>query len=560
MDFNLLIGGAAGQGMETFSATLSKILQRRGYHLFTLQDYMSRVRGGHNFFQIRFSENPVKTHRDDLNGIIALNSETIELHLGRLNPDGFIIADEDVPHHDDRLVTIPAKRLAREIGNPKVQSSVILGALLKIYGMDLSFLKEILAHKFDDLTVQQNVEAFQKGYDLTVSRFTEPSRNNEKTMLIQANESIALGALAAGLKFYCAYPMTPSTSIMSYLVKKSNEAKVVVEQAEDEIAAINMAIGASYAGVRSMTGTSGGGYSLMVEAVGLAGIMETPLVIAEIQRPGPATGLPTRTEQSDLNFVIHSSHGEFPKMVIALKNPEDAFYQTARAFNLADKYQMPIILLGDQYMADAIRTVKPFDLSKISIDRHLADVTPYLEGKEYKRYELTENGISPRLIPGKVEGTMVNVDSDEHDESGNITESASVRISMVEKRAKKLELLKEDLIEPELLGEEDAEILLLGFGSLHSPLSEAVELLNASGDKRYSALVFGDVWPLPTKRLKTLTDKAAVMINVEQNSTGQLAALISQVTGIRVHKSVLKYDGRPLSATEIRDRILEVLR
>lgn len=560
MDFNLLIGGAAGQGMETFSATLSKILQRRGYHLFTLQDYMSRVRGGHNFFQIRFSENPVKTHRDDLNGIIALNSETIELHLGRLNPDGFIIADEDVPHHDDRLVTIPAKRLAREIGNPKVQSSVILGALLKIYGMDLSFLKEILAHKFDDLTVQQNVEAFQKGYDLTVSRFTEPSRNNEKTMLIQANESIALGALAAGLKFYCAYPMTPSTSIMSYLVKKSNEAKVVVEQAEDEIAAINMAIGASYAGVRSMTGTSGGGYSLMVEAVGLAGIMETPLVIAEIQRPGPATGLPTRTEQSDLNFVIHSSHGEFPKMVIALKNPEDAFYQTARAFNLADKYQMPIILLGDQYMADAIRTVKPFDLSKISIDRHLADVTPYLEGKEYKRYELTENGISPRLIPGKVEGTMVNVDSDEHDESGNITESASVRISMVEKRAKKLELLKEDLIEPELLGEEDAEILLLGFGSLHSPLSEAVELLNASGDKRYSALVFGDVWPLPTKKLKTLTDKAAVMINVEQNSTGQLAALISQVTGIRVDKSVLKYDGRPLSATEIRDRILEVLR
>lgn len=560
MDFNLLIGGAAGQGMETFSATLSKILQRRGYHLFTLQDYMSRVRGGHNFFQIRFSENPVKTHRDDLNGIIALNSETIELHLGRLNPDGFIIADEDVPHHDDRLVTIPAKRLAREIGNPKVQSSVILGALLKIYGMDLSFLKEILAHKFDDLTVQQNVEAFQKGYDLTVSRFTEPSRNNEKTMLIQANESIALGALAAGLKFYCAYPMTPSTSIMSYLVKKSNEAKVVVEQAEDEIAAINMAIGASYAGVRSMTGTSGGGYSLMVEAVGLTGIMETPLVIAEIQRPGPATGLPTRTEQSDLNFVIHSSHGEFPKMVIALKNPEDAFYQTARAFNLADKYQMPIILLGDQYMADAIRTVKPFDLSKISIDRHLADVTPYLEGKEYKRYELTENGISPRLIPGKVEGTMVNVDSDEHDESGNITESASVRISMVEKRAKKLELLKEDLIEPELLGEEDAEILLLGFGSLHSPLSEAVELLNASGDKRYSALVFGDVWPLPTKKLKTLTDKAAVMINVEQNSTGQLAALISQVTGIRVDKSVLKYDGRPLSATEIRDRILEVLR
>jgi 2-oxoglutarate ferredoxin oxidoreductase subunit alpha len=296
MDFNLLIGGAAGQGMETFSATLSKILQKRGYHLFTLQDYMSRVRGGHNFFQIRFSENLVKTHRDDLDGIIALNSETIDLHLKRLHENGFIIADEDVPHHDPRLITIPAKRLAKEVGNPKVQSSAILGALLKIYGMDLTFVEEIFSYKFDDKVVQQNMEAFKKGYELTESRFVEPERSTEKTMMLQANESIALGALAAGLKFYSAYPMTPATSIMSYLVKKSFDAKVVVEQAEDEIAAINMAIGASYAGVRSMTGTSGGGYSLMVEAVGMAGIMETPLVIAEIQRPGPATGLPTRTE------------------------------------------------------------------------------------------------------------------------------------------------------------------------------------------------------------------------------------------------------------------------
>lgn len=560
MDFNLLIGGAAGQGMETFSATLSKILQKRGYHLFTLQDYMSRVRGGHNFFQIRFSEHLVKTHRDDLDGIIALNSETIDLHLPRLHENGFIIADEDVPHHDPRLITIPAKRLAKEVGNPKVQSSAILGALLKIYGMDLSFVEEIFSYKFEDKVVQQNMAAFQKGFEITEPRFVEPERSKEKTMMLQANESIALGALAAGLKFYSAYPMTPATSIMSYLVKKSFDAKVVVEQAEDEIAAINMAIGASYAGVRSMTGTSGGGYSLMVEAVGMAGIMETPLVIAEIQRPGPATGLPTRTEQSDLNFVIHSSHGEFPKMVIALRNPEDAFYQTARAFNLADKYQIPIIILGDQYMADAIRTVKPFDLSKITIDRNLAEESIYQNGKEYKRYELTESGISPRLIPGKVEGTMVNVDSDEHDELGNITESAEVRVRMVDKRAKKLELLKMELLEPELLGAEEPDVLLFGFGSLHSPLSEAIELLNAQGDRQYAALVFGDVWPLPTEKLKKFSSTAKTLINVEQNSTGQLASLISQETGIRMHQSVLKYDGRPLSATEIRDKVLEGLK
>lgn len=559
MNFNLLIGGAAGQGMETLSSNLSKILQRRGYHLFTLQDYMSRVRGGHNFFQIRFSENEVKTHRDDLDGIIALNQETVDLHIGRLNPDGFIIADEDVRSDDKRLITIPAKKIAKELGNPKVQSSVILGALLKIYGMDVLHLEDILSKKFNEKVVNQNIEAFEKGHDLETARFEEPETSKEPTMLVQANESIALGALAAGMKFYSAYPMTPATSIMSYLVKKSIPAKVVVEQAEDEIAAINMAIGASYAGVRAMTGTSGGGYSLMVEAVGMAGITETPLVIAEIQRPGPATGLPTRTEQSDLKFVINSSHGEFPKMVIALRHPEDAFYQTARAFNLADKYQIPIILLGDQYMADAVRTVTPFDLDKVTIERHLADEDVYRNGKEYKRYELTENGISPRLVPGKVEGTMVNSDSDEHDETGNITEASDVRINMVEKRAKKFELLKEELLEPDFMGEEDAEVLLLGWGSLHSQLSEAIDLLNADGEKKFGALVFGDIWPLPEKLLRAYQAKAKVLVNVEQNYTGQLADLISEVTGIRVDHSVLKYDGRPLSATEIKSKVLEVL-
>ena len=560
MNSNLLIGGAAGQGMETLSQTLSKILQRRGYHLFTLQDYMSRVRGGHNFFQLRFSENLVQTHRDDLDGIIALNQETLDLHIGRLNEDGFIIADSDVKSDDKRLITLPAKELAKEVGNPKVQSSVILGTLLKLYGMDHTHLEDILATKFDTKVIKQNVEAFQKGYDMVDSRFEEPKLHREETLLIQANDAIALGALAGGLKFYSAYPMTPATSIMSYLVKKSIPAKVIVEQAEDEIAAINMAIGASYAGVRAMTGTSGGGYSLMVEALGMAGIAETPLVIAEIQRPGPATGLPTRTEQSDLKFVINSSHGEFPRMVIALRNPEDAFYQTARAFNLADKYQIPVILLGDQYMADAVRTVKPFDLDKIENHRYMANAADYKNGKTYQRYALTEDGVSPRLYPGQVPGTMVNSDSDEHDEDGNITEASDVRINMVEKRDRKFQRLKEEVMEPELLGEEDMDVLLLGWGSLHSPLTEAVDLLNQEGDRKFGCLVFGDIWPMPEKLLREKAKSAKVLINVEQNFTGQLAALISEVTGIRVDQSVLKYDGRPLSAVEIKNKVMEVLK
>lgn len=558
MNYNLLIGGAAGQGMDTFASTFSKLLQNRGYHLFTLQDYMSRVRGGHNYFQIRFSNEPVKTHRDDLDGIIALNQETLDLHIQRLNPEGFVLADENVKSEDPRLITIPAGKLSKEIGNPKVQSSVTLGALMKLFNMDVEHLDQILSKKFEDKVIQQNVDAFHKGHELVEERYPIEEGAKEETMLIQANEAIALGALAAGLKFYSAYPMTPSTSIMSYLTRKSKVAKIIVEQAEDEIAAINMAIGASYAGVRAMTGTSGGGYSLMVEALGLAGIAEIPLVIAEIQRPGPATGLPTRTEQSDLKFVINSSHGEFGRMVIALRNPEDAFYQTARAFNIADKYQIPVLLLGDQYMADAVRTVRPFDLDRVVIERHLADPAPYQEGAAYNRYAVTDTGISPRLIPGQVPGVAVNSDSDEHDELGNITEAADVRIDMVEKRARKFALLKEEILEPELLGEESMDVLLLGWGSLHSPLSEAVDLLNAEGTTRYGALVFGDIWPFPEKTLLEKAKTAKTIINVEQNYNGQLRELVRETTGITTHGSVLRYDGRPLSATEIRDRVKEV--
>lgn len=543
--------------MDTLASVFSQVLHKRGYQIFTLQDYMSRVRGGHNFFQIRFSDDTVKSHSEELDGIIALNQETIDLHVERLKPNGFIFADKEIKSEDKRLITIHAKETAKEAGNVKTMSSVTLGALTKLFNMNDDFIKEIFSEKFDDMVTEQNMVSFKRGQEIVENRYKIREGNPKKTMLIQANQAIALGALAAGLKFYSAYPMTPSTSIMSYLTRRAKKAKMIVEQAEDEIAAINMAIGASYAGVRAMTGTSGGGFSLMAEALGLAGIAEIPLVIAVIQRPGPATGLPTRTEQSDLKFVINASHGEFGRMVIAVRNPADAFYQTIRAFNMADKYQLPVILLGDQYLSDAMQTIEPFDLEKISIERYLADPKLYEKGKDYNRYELTENGISPRLIPGMVPGTAVNIDSDEHDIIGNITESAEVRIDMVEKRARKFELLKEELQEPELLGEENMDVLLLGWGSTHSQLSEAVDLLNEAGEKKYGALVFGDIWPLPDKRLLEKTKIAKTIINVEQNYYGQMADLIRQETGITMTSSVLRFDGRPLSASEIVEKVKE---
>lgn len=559
MDYNILIGGAAGQGMESLSAILEKVLKRKGLYVFTIRDYMSRVRGGHNFIKIRFGNEKLTSHRENIDGIIALNEETISIHKDNLDTKGFIICDEGEKAGEFSLqnfFSLPLKSISKDIGNTKVFGSVALGAMLKLFNLDTSQCKEVLEELFKPEAALANLKAIEKGQELIHGIYNLKPGQEDKNILINGNDSIALGALAAGCKFYAAYPMTPSTSIMNYLASKVGKANIVVEQAEDEISAINMAIGASYAGVRSMTGTSGGGFALMVEAVGLSGMQEVPLVIANIQRPGPTTGLPTRTEQGDLKFVISSSPGEIPKMVIALRNPEDCFYQTIRAFNIADKYRIPVIILGDQYLADYTTTIPPFDTSNIEINRYLND-KDYYNGKEFKSYEVTQSGISPRIIPGKIKGTRVLADSDEHDEYGMITESAEVRIKMNDKRLKKMELLKDELQEPFYYGDNTPDVLLIAWGSLDGPVREAMSMLSKEANKKYGAMVFGDVWPLPTKLLLEKSKDAKSIINIEQNATGQLASLIMEVTGIRCTNSIKKYDGRPISAQEIYNRVKE---
>lgn len=553
MNYNILIGGEAGQGLQTFTNIFSKVMHKRGYYIFTLADYMSRVRGGHNFFQLRFADDKLISHSDKLDVIIALNQDTLDLHVARLSDNGFIIADDNVTSNDKRLISVPAREIAKEVGNIRTMSTVLLGTLLKLFGLDDTFLKEIYSEAFNEKITQMNLEAFAKGQTLADKNFTLNQGEVERKMLINGNQAIALGALAANMKFYSAYPMTPATSIMSYLTAQVNDCEIIVEQAEDEIAAINMAIGAAAAGARAMTGTSGGGFSLMTEGLGLAGIAEVPLVIALIQRPGPATGLPTRTEQADLKFAVNASQCEFGRIVIAPNNPEDAFYQTVRAFNLADKYQLPVIILGDQYLADATQTCPVFDLNKVKINRYL-ETNP---DSSYQRYSLTESGISPRVIPGKYANIEVNYDSDEHDCDGNITESSDVRNNMVLKRERKFNLAKKDMLEPKLLGAENAEVLLIGWGSTYSQLDEAIQIL-ASKQKSVSALVFSDIWPLPTKLLTKLAESAKTLINVEQNATSQIAGIIREVTGIKMDHSLLRYDGRPLSAEQIVSKVLEV--
>lgn len=553
MKYNILIGGAAGLGIDTISIIIEKILKRKGYCIFSNKDYMSRVRGGHNFIQVRFGDEPIYSHWPELNAIIALDKETVEFHSDRLLDSGVIICDEALSVQHKSLVRIPFAKIAAEVENPKAFGSAAAGVLIKMFGQSLGKVNEVFSEKFEKETAESNYKAFEKGYEYAGKHFDASVASEDKSILINSNAAIAMGALAGGVSFYASYPMTPATSIMTQLSMRQDDAGIVVEQVEDEISAINMALGASYAGVRAMTGTSGGGFALMAEALSLQGAMELPLVVVNSQRPGPSTGIATRTEQSDLDFVLTAGHGEFPRMILSVRNPEDAFYQTIRALNIADKYQVLVIILTDQFLADAAQTIPPFDFSEISIDKYLTEEDG-VHKERYKRYLTTENGVSPRIIPGKIPGTVVLSDSHEHNEYGHISESAEIRTVMMNKRMKKLDLLKKELQEPGYFGVEEPEILLIGWGSMEGPLREAVELL-MSENISVGALAFGDLYPLPTKSLGQYSSKARKLVNVEQNYTGQLARLIRQETGVFMTNSILNYNGRQMDSYTICSRV-----
>ena len=550
--YNILIGGAAGQGIETTAAILQKFFTNSGYHVFAVRDFMSRVRGGHNFTLLRIGKERVYSHSMKLDGIVAFNEETVHLHLPELKPEGFILCDSSYSVEDTRKIAINMAAISKELGNPRFAGMIAMGALLKLFGETLDNPEKVLRQFVREQYVEPNQKALIRGQELVESRITPFGKKDGQKIILSGNQALALGAIAAGLRFYSAYPMSPSTTILEYLASKGEAAGIVVEQAEDEIAAINMAIGASFAGAPAMTGTSGGGFSLKVETLGLSGMAEIPLVVVDVQRPGPVTGLPTRTEQSDLKFVISASQGEFPRMVIALRNHTDAFYQTARAMDIANRYQIPVILLSDQYLGDSTASVEPYDLSKVKVIKPL-EVKDVPEG-EYLRFQYTESGISHRLIPGKTKN-FVTADSDEHDEFGRITEDAKVRTQMMDKRMRKLESLKLELLEPEYVGAEDCNNLIVGWGSTYGPIVEAIEILNREDKEKFGALLFGDIFPLPQRLLNEKASKVSKIINVEQNATGQLADLIREQTGIRCQESILKYDGRQISADEIVSRI-----
>ena len=554
MDRNVLIGGAAGQGMDTVANLFNKVLQRSGYYVYTTSDYRSRVRGGHNFFQIRFSDREISSSRRGLDVIFALNEETLERHLDRLNKGGVSFCDEGIEGFEGTKKYDLVKK-AKELGNPKMISTIGLGMLIGKLKIDVKVGEEVVRETFKEGLIDGNIKALDYGYSITKTE-VNPIEARE-SILINGNQAVGLGAAAAGCKFYAAYPMTPSSGVLGFLSSVSDELEIVVDQCEDEVAALNMALGASFAGVRAMTGSSGAGMALMSEAFSLAGIIETPVVIIDVQRPGPATGLPTDTEQADLRFLIHNGHGEFPRKVIALRSAEDAFYQTARAFNLADKYQIPVILMSDKELADTKISTAPFDFSKIEINRYLANPNDYEPGT-YNRYEITESGVSPRLIPTRANGNMVMVDSDEHDEFGRTSEDAANRIAQVDKRHRKFEGIIADEEEPWEIGVDDFDTLVVCWGSTYGVVKESIDLLNEKGHK-IKGLVFGDVFPLPLKKFKKFHSMAKNYIVVEMNRDGQFEGLIRQEALVASDHLITKYDGRPFYLEELVERLEEVL-
>lgn len=556
LDIHLLIGGEAGQGLVTIGQLLGKALVRAGYEIFVSQSYHSRIRGGHNTFSIRLGTGPFCAPRESIDILVALNAETVELHRGQLNDQALLIADSAFAPDLVGTISVPFA----ELGPEHLWNTVALGLLGRILDLSSDSLNQSLEAKLGKKhpeTLVENREIMEKSREWAAAHAPKhgftlaggvPAADR---LLLNGNQAIALGALAGGLKFCAFYPMTPATSIVLELIAHAETMGCVFEQAEDEIGAINMAIGAAYAGAPSMVATSGGGFALMAEGVSLAAMTETPVLVAVAQRPGPATGMPTRTEQGDLEFVLHAGHGEFPRAIFAPGNIEECYHLTRHALVMAERSQSPVFILTDQFLADSARPVVPFDTA--SIVPVLAGVEPSAVTTPYQRYRLTENGISPRLLPG-MSTHLVVADSDEHDEDGHISEDHGVRIAMMDKRLRKMDILTQEAIAPSLDGEKGAELLLVSWGSSQGPVLEAVALLRGQG-RRVASLHFSQVWPLVPAQFLDILQAAGEVVCVEGNATGQFARLVQRETGFAMPSRIARYDGLPFTARYILDRL-----
>ena len=577
-EVTLGIGGAAGDGLDKGGDTFAKTASRLGLYLYAYNSYQSVIRGGHIWLRVRVGEEKVYSHGDHLNLLIALNQDTLERHAREVEPGGAVLFNSDKLTLDSSLfegqvlpVPLPVRELLKPLGRtlPVMQNTVALGAAIFLLGLEFEMMAEVLADTFQHKgqeVVNQNVQVAKAGYNYAKEKFVplgyEWNFSRIRRPFITGNEAMALGAVNAGCKFYSAYPMTPASTILHWMVAHADRCGVVVKQCEDEIAVANMAVGAGLAGARSMCATSGGGFALMTEAIGQAGMIEAPVVFITVQRGGPSTGIPTKTEQADLNQALGASQGDFPRIIMAPADVTDAYYTAAEALNLADKYQLPVIILSDLLVSEHPETIERDGLKPdLLIDRgQLVTEWPEANGT-YKRYAFTESGVSPRALPG-TKNTIYVAPTDDHDEEGILISdeytSPPVRRKVQEKRMKKLEGALKELPPPQLEGPKDADVTLVGWGSCKGVIREAAEILRSEGIVT-NQLHFKYLLPFHTKEALEILNRCKRTVGVEVNYTGQFARHLRSETGVSLNDMILKYDGEPFEPAFIVNRVKEIV-
>ena len=583
-EITLCFGGKAGDGLDRAGNLVARSVNRLGLYALSYNSYQSLIRGGHTFLRIRIAEKKTHCIGDQQNFLIALNQDSIERHAKHIGEGGAVIYNSDKVSCDESLIgnnvhlaPIPVKEITKDMGKllPIMQNTVAVGAFLYLANFEIQALEEVLKnifkHKGKEI-VELNLKVARGGYEYAKNNF-ESARNTEKWKLshqskpfFTGNHALALGAVAGGLKFYAAYPMSPASNILHWLVAHNEECGIVVKQCEDEIAVINMAVGAGHAGVRSMCATSGGGFALMTEAIGQAAILETPVVIVNVMRGGPSTGLPTKTEQGDLNQAFGASQGDFPRVIVAPKSSTDCFHTAVEALNLAEKYQIPVIILSELLLGENFETIEPDAWSHdVPIDRGelISEVPEHFAEKDgFKRYAFTPSGVSPRPVIGSP--NMVHVAAtDDHDEDGilisDVFTCPPVRRKIMEKRMRKMETLLKDIPVPEIEGPDDAEVTLIGWGSTWGVIHESVQQLNKTGITT-NHIHFRYIYPFHEKETLKLLEKCNKTISVEVNYTGQFARHLRAETGFTVDEKMLVYDGEPIEPKAITNRVVDILK
>ena len=574
-DIEVMFGGQAGDGSLTTGDLIAGVFKHMGLEVYTYKDFPSRIRGGHTNYVIRAGQKPNFGMADAVDCLVAFDLEAVEVHIDEMRAGGFVIFDSSqekltdaVRRPDVYFYEVPLAKIAKEqIGLELVRNTVSLGVLGRLIGMDRQIVHDDVTSVYrrkGEKVIDLNIRAIEAGEKYVDDNFTRPSGYSVTTgvdkdrLIMMGNDAIAYGALVAGCRFMAGYPITPATDVLEWMAKYAPKYGGVVIQAEDELAAINMVIGAGFAGVRAMTSTSGPGQALMTEAIGLAGVLEIPIVVIECARAGPSTGMPTKTEQSNLNHLIFSGHGEIPRVVIAPGTVEESFYLTAAAFNIAEKYQVPVFVLSEQALCQSKATLPTLDVAAVTVDRGKLERNGHLKFGEYRRFAFTEDGVSPRSVPG-TDGGMYLAPGSEHNDLGVITENAANRAKMMEKRMRKLESMRPDLPKANVLGDAKAAIAIIGYGSNRGPIAEAQDRLAASGTPT-RFLQLRTLWPFPEEEVRAFVKDASEVFVVENNYTGQLERLIRYVIGPSPHRhAVLKYNGKPFRPIEIIEPIEAVV-